>query len=173
MADRLRASLRPDDVVARLGGDEFAILLRRVPDLETVWEVAEQVRVALDEPLVLDGQLLDLEASMGIALVPDHATDYEQLLSRADIAMYVAKADRTGIELYDAERDGALAVPARRARRAAAGHRARPDRAALPAAVRRPGRSPARASRRWCAGATRCAAWSRRTTSSRWPSSPA
>jgi diguanylate cyclase (GGDEF)-like protein len=107
VADRLRASLRSDDVVARLGGDEFAILLRRVPDLETVWEVAEQVRVALDEPLVLDGQLLDLEASMGIALVPDHASDYEQLLSRADIAMYVAKADRTGIELYDAERDGA------------------------------------------------------------------
>jgi diguanylate cyclase (GGDEF)-like protein len=107
VADRLRASLRPDDVVARLGGDEFAILLRRVPDLETVWEVAEQVRVVLDEPLVLDGQLLDLEASMGIALVPEHASDYEQLLSRADIAMYVAKADRTGIELYDAERDGA------------------------------------------------------------------
>jgi diguanylate cyclase (GGDEF)-like protein len=109
VADRLRASLRPDDVVARLGGDEFAILLRRVPDLETVWEVAEQVRVALDEPLVLDGQLLDLEASMGIALVPEHARDYEQLLSRADIAMYVAKADRTGIELYDAERDGGSA----------------------------------------------------------------
>jgi diguanylate cyclase (GGDEF)-like protein len=106
VADRLRASLREDDVVARLGGDEFAILLRRVPDLETVWAVAEQVRVALDEPLVLDGQLLDLEASMGIALVPEHASDYEQLLSRADIAMYVAKADRTGIELYDADRDG-------------------------------------------------------------------
>ncbi|GAA4345513.1 cyclic Di-GMP phosphodiesterase RmdB [Angustibacter luteus] len=105
VARRLEGALRPDDLVARLGGDEFAVLARRVRDAEAAVTIAERVRAALDAELVIDGQLIDLEGSIGVALVPDHATEYEVLFSRADVAMYLAKADRTGVEVYDSARD--------------------------------------------------------------------
>ena len=133
VARRLEGALRPDDLVARLGGDEFAVLARRVRDAEAAVTIAERVRAALDAELVIDGQLIDLEGSIGVALVPDHATEYEVLFSRADVAMYLAKADRTGVEVYDSARDvnstsriGLISGAAQR-------HRAGRDRAALPA----------------------------------------
>jgi predicted signal transduction protein with EAL and GGDEF domain len=63
------------------------------------------MRRALHEPFVLEGITLDLDASVGIALYPDHGRDVETLLQRADVAMYVAKEDRSGCELYSAARD--------------------------------------------------------------------
>jgi diguanylate cyclase (GGDEF)-like protein len=105
VAARLAATVRPDDVVARLGGDEFAVLARAVADAESAVQLAGRLLTALDAELVIDGQLIDLEGSIGIAMVPDHASDYEVLFSRADIAMYLAKADRSGVQLYDARRD--------------------------------------------------------------------
>jgi len=105
VAARLEAALRPDDLVARLGGDEFAVLVRQVRDAEAAVAIAQRVRAALDVELVLDGQLIDLEGSVGVALVPDHAVEYEVLFSRADVAMYLAKSDRTGVEVYDPSRD--------------------------------------------------------------------
>ncbi len=105
VAHRLEDALRPGDLVARLGGDEFAVLCRRVRDAEAAVAIAQRVRGALDVELVIDGQLIDLEGSVGVALVPDHASEYEVLFSRADVAMYLAKADRTGVEVYDAARD--------------------------------------------------------------------
>jgi diguanylate cyclase (GGDEF)-like protein len=105
VSDRLRDALRPDDVVARLGGDEFAVLLPNVPDHAAALEVAERIRVALDAPFELDGMLLEPEASIGVALAPTHGNDVEQLLRCADIAMYVAKGERSVIETYSADRD--------------------------------------------------------------------
>ena len=77
-----RGGAGPDDLVARLGGDEFAVLARRVRDAEAAVTIAERVRTALDAELVIDGQIIDLEGSIGVALVPDHATEYEVLFSR-------------------------------------------------------------------------------------------
>ena len=96
--------------MARLGGDEFAVLLRGVPDVDGACEVADRLRQALDEELEIDGRIIDLEASIGVALVPDHATEYEPLFSRADVAMYVAKNDRTGVEVYSPARDASSAA---------------------------------------------------------------
>jgi diguanylate cyclase (GGDEF)-like protein len=110
VAERLVATLGPQDLVARLGGDEFAVLLRRVPDVEAACEVADRLRRALDRELEIDGRIIDLEASIGVAMVPDHATEYEPLFSRADIAMYLAKNDRTGVEVYSAARDASSAT---------------------------------------------------------------
>jgi GGDEF domain-containing protein len=59
----------------------------------------------LAEPVRLEGVLMDVDVSIGIALSPVHGQDFEQLMRRADVAMYVAKAQGTGIELYDAARD--------------------------------------------------------------------
>ncbi|MBR8740475.1 bifunctional diguanylate cyclase/phosphodiesterase [Nocardiopsis sp. MG754419] len=105
LAHRLTHSVRPNDLVSRLGGDEFAILLPQVRDTESAREVALRLRGALAEPVRLDGMDFDLQVSTGIALYPDDATDFESLMQRADVAMYVAKSDRTGVESYDPGKD--------------------------------------------------------------------
>ncbi|MEU8802083.1 bifunctional diguanylate cyclase/phosphodiesterase [Spirillospora sp. NPDC048819] len=105
VAHRLTHSVRPGDLVARLGGDEFAVLLPSVRDEAAAREVAARLRAALSEPVRLDGMSFDLEASVGIALFPDHAPDFELLLQRADVAMYNAKEARTGVEIYSPAKD--------------------------------------------------------------------
>jgi diguanylate cyclase (GGDEF)-like protein len=105
VAHRLTHSVRPGDVVARLGGDEFAVLLPSVRDAAAAREVAARLRVALTEPVRLEGMTFDMDASIGIALHPDHAPDFELLLQRSDVAMYLAKEGRTGVELYVADKD--------------------------------------------------------------------
>jgi diguanylate cyclase (GGDEF)-like protein len=100
VAHRLTHSVRPGDVVARLGGDEFAVLLPSIRDAQAAKEVASRLRVALTEPVRLEGMTFDLDASIGIALYPDHAPDFELLLQRSDVAMYLAKEGRTGVEFY-------------------------------------------------------------------------
>jgi diguanylate cyclase (GGDEF)-like protein len=105
VSERLRDAVRPADTVARLGGDEFAVLLSGIRDEESALDVARRIGVALAEPFQLDGMLLELEASVGVALAPQHGTDVEQLMRCADIAMYVAKDERTAVETYAASRD--------------------------------------------------------------------
>ncbi|GGV01905.1 GGDEF-domain containing protein [Actinomadura cremea] len=105
VAHRLTHSVRPGDLVARLGGDEFAVLLPTVRDEDAAREVAARLRAALGEPVRLEGLSFDLEASVGIALFPDHAPDFELLLQRADVAMYNAKESRTGVEVYSPHKD--------------------------------------------------------------------
>lgn len=105
VAHRLTHSIRPGDLVARLGGDEFAVLLPTVRDEAAAREIAARLRAALSEPVRLDGMSFDLEGSVGIALFPDHAPDFELLLQRADVAMYNAKEARTGVEVYSPGRD--------------------------------------------------------------------
>jgi diguanylate cyclase (GGDEF)-like protein len=104
-AERLESTLRPGDAVARLGGDEFALLLPDVRDAVAAHEIAQRVRAAIEAPFFVAETQIDLEASIGIALSPAHGTDSEQLLQRADVAMYVAKANHSGVETYAAERD--------------------------------------------------------------------
>lgn len=105
VAHRLTHSVRPGDLVARLGGDEFAVLLPKVRDAASAREVAVRLRGSLSEPVRLEGMDFDLDASVGIALYPYDAPDYELLLQRADVAMYVAKSGRTGVETYDPSKD--------------------------------------------------------------------
>jgi diguanylate cyclase (GGDEF)-like protein len=102
---RLAGLLRETDTIARLGGDEFAVLLPEVPDVAAAIQVADKILKALEAPFVLDGLSLDVDASIGIALYPDHGLDVHTLMQRADIAMYVAKEAHTSCELYTAERD--------------------------------------------------------------------
>jgi diguanylate cyclase (GGDEF)-like protein len=102
---RLRDTLRESDTVARLGGDEFGVLLPKVVDAEAAVAVARKLRTTLEEPFTLHGLALRMEASIGIALFPDHGPDVQSLLQRADVAMYVAKEHPSGCEVYARERD--------------------------------------------------------------------
>jgi diguanylate cyclase (GGDEF)-like protein len=102
---RLRHCLRESDTIARLGGDEFGILLTNLHDPTSAPQVAEKIRSALSRPFVLEGLTLSVESSIGIAFHPDHGTDVDMLLQRADVAMYVAKESHNGHEIYAAEDD--------------------------------------------------------------------
>ncbi len=93
---RLWAGLRETDLVARLGGDEFAILLPGA-DREGAVRVAERVLAELCRPIEVNGHRIDLGASIGIALFPEHGQDAETLMRRADVAMYAAKRSRAGL----------------------------------------------------------------------------
>ncbi|MBM7441990.1 bifunctional diguanylate cyclase/phosphodiesterase [Streptomyces sp. HB132] len=105
IAERLRLALPRGAEAARLGGDEFAVLLPAAGSATSAQRVARHLVAELSSPLDLDGLTLVLEASAGVAVHPDHALDAEGLLRRADVAMYQAKRDRTGVEVYESKRD--------------------------------------------------------------------
>ena len=110
VGQRLRDLLRESDTVARLGGDEFAIILPAI-DAPSASLTAGTIHSALRQPLVLEGHRININASMGIALYPEHGEDTATLLRHADIAMYTAK--RAGVEhqIYAPDQD--LTSPAR------------------------------------------------------------
>jgi len=113
VGDRLASMLRDIDTVARLGGDEFAILLPRIATAEAgvdagvdaAVEVAKRLTAGFHEPFIIEGLTIDVEASIGVALYPEHAGNADDLLQRADIAMYVAKDSHAGFVVFDATQD--------------------------------------------------------------------
>lgn len=96
VAARLRSSIRPSDTIARLGGDEFAILLDDVADGRAL-RIAGRIREVLSHPPIsIAGNEFAASASIGIALDRTGDTDEDELIRRADIAMYAAKAGGNG-----------------------------------------------------------------------------
>jgi len=107
VAERLSQQIvRGDDVVARLGGDEFAVLLRD-GDAALAASVAARIGAAFDAPLQLEEHTVDMGAGVGMACWPQHASDADALLSRAEVAMYAAKRRTEGPLMYDASFDAA------------------------------------------------------------------
>ncbi len=105
VGERLRGILRASDMAARLGGDEFGVLLFDPCDAERAAVVADKILEAIVEPFPVKTLMLRVTASIGIALFPEHADNGEQLMAHADIAMYEAKAARSGRACYAHERD--------------------------------------------------------------------
>jgi len=104
VGERLTAVFGADATVARLGGDEFGVLLDGVGE-RAARDRAAGLVAALEAPFPVDGGSLDVEASIGIAVFPDHGATTEVLLQRADIAMYRAKSRQHAVECYDPEHD--------------------------------------------------------------------
>jgi diguanylate cyclase (GGDEF)-like protein/PAS domain S-box-containing protein len=100
VASRLLDGLRASDTVARLGGDEFGFLLVDA-DRSGTAVLVERIQDTLANPFVVQDSLLQVEASAGVALYPDHGEDVDQLLQHADVAMYVAKRTGTRWAFYD------------------------------------------------------------------------
>jgi len=101
---RLGGAVREHDTLARLGGDEFALVL--APGDEVAASTAGlRLRGALERSFDVEDIVVHVDASVGIALFPDHAPDPIGLLQRADVAMYEAKRMRTGHEVYLPARD--------------------------------------------------------------------
>ncbi|MBW3554959.1 MAG: EAL domain-containing protein [Gemmatimonadetes bacterium] len=103
VADALRRSLRDSDVLARLGGDEFAVILTEVRDVEAAGRVAHRILESMPASAVAEGHEVPVGASIGVAMFPEDAEELEELLKAADLSMYRAKSDASGIQFYRAE----------------------------------------------------------------------
>ncbi len=95
---------RSNDVVARLGGDEFAMLLTGA-DIDVAQGVAHRIQQAFEVPITLDNHTVDLGAGIGVACCPDHGIDADALMSHAEVAMYAAKRNQSGVVVYTAALD--------------------------------------------------------------------
>lgn len=91
VANRLNNCLRGSDTVARLGGDEFTVILRAIPNEVVAAKVAEKILLTITEPILLEGNVAKVSASIGISIYPLNSYDAKTLTNQADAAMYRAK----------------------------------------------------------------------------------
>lgn len=113
VANRLREMLRPDDFVARFGGDEFVVFQQNISAAEDAASLARRVVERLSERYRIDNHLVEIGASVGIALTPPEGASADTLLKNADMALYRAKADGRGTFCFFRDEMAAI-VEARR-----------------------------------------------------------
>jgi diguanylate cyclase (GGDEF)-like protein/PAS domain S-box-containing protein len=101
VGERMSEALRASDTVARLGGDEFGLLLPELNAAHDILPVLERLQQGLEEPIHVQSLPIGIEASIGIAIYPDHGEDAQTLIQRADVAMYDAKRDGCTYTFYD------------------------------------------------------------------------
>jgi diguanylate cyclase (GGDEF)-like protein len=101
---RVQATLGKHGMLMRLGGDEFGVLMQAA-DSNRATTTAREILKVLEEPFVLEGLKLDIQASIGIVFFPEHGDNANILMQRADIAMYAAKARKSGYAIYASEQD--------------------------------------------------------------------
>ncbi|WP_035018054.1 bifunctional diguanylate cyclase/phosphodiesterase [Caulobacter sp. UNC358MFTsu5.1] len=108
-AERLRACVREGDTVARLGGDEFAVVQCGLTDLSGATRLAGRIVEALAETFELQGHQVMIGGSVGVAVSPNDGSDSDELLKKADMALYRAKADGKGaFHFFERAMDEAL-----------------------------------------------------------------
>jgi len=98
LSDRMAAHLRGLDALARLGGDEFGIVLVNVSEPD---EILFRLRKVIEHEVEVSGLPLSVEASIGYVVAPEHGDNVDELLQMADVAMYVAKAQHSGVNRYE------------------------------------------------------------------------
>ena len=105
IAKRLQTTMRKSDTIARLGGDEFAAILSGVHSVESAEIIAKKIISLVNEPVMIENHNLTVGASIGIVRSPQDGTDNNQLMQRADMAMYHAKNNRQGYTFYESNLD--------------------------------------------------------------------
>lgn len=109
VANRLRHALHADDLVARFGGDEFQVMLRTPADPEHLGHIAERIIERLSQSYRVDGHIISIGASIGIAVSTGEVKDADDLLRSADVALYQAKSGGRGVyRIFDPAMDEAL-----------------------------------------------------------------
>jgi diguanylate cyclase (GGDEF)-like protein len=97
---RLSGALRESDTLARIGGDEFGFILPKLKEKKDLEKVIKKIRKSLAASFALENLSLEVQASIGATLFPENGTDADTLIQRADVAMYVAKQNKSGYALY-------------------------------------------------------------------------
>ena len=102
VANKLKALSLSKKDVARISGDEFIIVIHELTSIEEAEKIAKEIKSQFDIPLLIDSKVLNITASVGLALYPLHAKTSEELLKIADMAMYYAKgAGKNGYKIFD------------------------------------------------------------------------
>jgi len=105
IALRLSGTVRESDTLARIGGDEFGFILPRLKEQANVEKIAHKIKKSFAIPFVLENLSLEVAVSIGTTIFPEHGTDADTLIQRADVAMYVAKQDNLGLVVYSKKFD--------------------------------------------------------------------
>ena len=105
VATRMRNAIAISTTLARMGGDEFGIILTDISGPKDIEKVVRSIQMALEPQAVIEGVTINLAASMGAVLAPEHGRDADTLMQRADVAMYVAKDEHSGFVLYSSDLD--------------------------------------------------------------------
>ncbi|MDH4276101.1 MAG: EAL domain-containing protein [Gammaproteobacteria bacterium] len=112
IGDRLQATARKSDTYARIGGDEFAAILQDVHKLEHAIACAEKIDATISKAIVIEGQVVQVGASIGIARYPEDGLDQTTLMSNADFAMYQAKKASRKYQVYNPKEETAVSAKA-------------------------------------------------------------
>lgn len=108
-AERLLACARDTDTVARLGADEFAVVQTGIDKGEDAAALARRIIAALSRPFMVDGQSIELGASIGIALAPEEGAGHDPLLQHAQLALELCRRERRGaFRFFEPEMDAAV-----------------------------------------------------------------
>ena len=97
---RMKGALSKKDIIARLGGDEFAGLIAGISSVEEIAKIGEKMSEVFETGLAIGTQVLHIKPSLGISIYPDHGTSFEELLRKADHAMYEAKKEKLKYKIY-------------------------------------------------------------------------
>jgi predicted signal transduction protein with EAL and GGDEF domain len=109
VAQRIRSTMRADDLVVRMGGDEFVVVMRGIRSTQQVNDAAARINRALSAPMVVDGRTLVTTVGIGVALYPYDGADMGELLRHSDTAMYQAKdRGRNNYQLFRPSMDKRL-----------------------------------------------------------------
>ena len=101
VANKIKSKIPKDDIAARLGGDEFTGLISNISSQEQIIEIGETMSDLFNEPLDIDGQEIIMRTSLGISIYPDHGKSLEELILKADSAMYEAKQNKIRYKIYE------------------------------------------------------------------------
>ncbi len=105
VAERIQGVVRQSDTIARLGGDEFAIIQRVVQVPRDAMRLAERLISVVSDPYKIDGDQIEITASIGVSLAPDDSVDADELMRAADMALYSAKTDRGSYSFFQPSMD--------------------------------------------------------------------
>lgn len=103
VASRLEQAVRSSDLCFRLGGDEFVVLAPNLHTEADAHRIAQKISASLDHGILLGNRMVQASTSIGIALLPRDGTDQEELLRKADLAMYAAKRAGEPVRFFEAE----------------------------------------------------------------------
>ena len=105
-AKKILNCIRDSDTISRIGGDEFILLLPNINSIENTFNTCEKIRLLLNNPFTLNGKEFSTSASIGVSIFPDHGQSEDELILRADQAMYFAKkAGRNIVKIFSKEMD--------------------------------------------------------------------